>query len=133
MKGDTLQTLKKKVLSFSLVGALMTISTLAISVYFLKVQRTPLIPTYITVYGTSILISYLLNSYFTFKSKVKTGRLLIYFSIYLSAMCLGILLLSVYTRIFDFENWIYPFMVIPFTMSYNFILSNKYLTADAQQ
>jgi len=128
-----LHILVKKVLSFSLVGALMTVITLAISVYFLKVQKTPLIPTYIIVYGSSIAVSYLLNSYFTFRSKVKKSRLLIYFFIYLSAMCIGILLLSIYSRIFNFENWIYPFMVIPVTMSYNFILSNKYLTADAQK
>ena len=118
-------------MSFSLIGIFMTLTTLSISVYLLKVKQTPLIPTYVTVYGISIFVSYLLNSYFTFKSKVKMDRTLIYFAVYLSSMALGVVLLTIYKSTLPFENWVFPFFVLPFTVSNNFYWSNKYLKNDA--
>lgn len=132
MSDLNIHTLVAKLLKFSIVGAMMTVTTLCISVYLLKYVKTPLISTYVSVYGLSILVSYMLNSQFTFKSKINKDRAIIYFMIYLSAMGIGVLLLSIYQRTFDFENWVFPFMVIPFTMTYNFLLSNKYLKSDAQ-
>ncbi|MBK9735172.1 MAG: GtrA family protein [Saprospiraceae bacterium] len=122
--------LVSKIVKFSSVGLIVSLITLGASMYALGVLKTPLIPTYVFIYGTSILVSYFLNSRYTFKSSVSGTKTIIYFTIYLLSMCTGVILLNIYSRLFDVENWIYPFMVVPFTASLNFILSNKYLKTD---
>lgn len=47
--------------------------------------------------------------------------------IYLTAMVLGVFLLHVYEWLFDFEKWVYPFMVTPITMIWNFAYASKVL------
>ena len=122
--------LVSRILKFSSVGLIVSLITLGMSMYALAVLKTPLIPTYIFIYGTSILASYFLNSRYTFKSSVSGTKSLIYFAIYVLSMSTGVILLGIYSRLFDIDNWIYPFMVIPFTASLNFFLSNKYLKTD---
>jgi putative flippase GtrA len=118
-------SLFNKIYKFSTVGLFVTLATLTTSVISLKFFKTPLILTYVIVYGSSIIISYFLNSYFTFKSKPTYTKMALYSVSYIVAMCIGILLLSLYDHFLNFENWIYPFMVLPVTSSYNFLMSNK--------
>ena len=33
--------------------------------------------------------------------------------------------LRLYKALFDLENWVYPFMVVPITMSINYVLVSK--------
>lgn len=110
----------KRLVRFVSVGAFCTTLSLTLNFIFLKWVGTPLIPTYICVYTFTIFISFLLNSRFTFKTSVTASNALRYFAIYLSAMGLGVLLISLFRAWFGFENWVYPFMSAPFTVIWNY-------------
>lgn len=114
-------------LRFATVGAFCTALSLTLNFVFLKFFETPLIPTYLVIYGTTILISFLLNSYFTFDTRFSMQNAVLYFGIYLTAMGLGVLLLTFYRNVFNFENWVYPFMSAPFTMLWNYNWSSRLL------
>ncbi|MDX1478109.1 MAG: GtrA family protein [Saprospiraceae bacterium] len=112
---------------FATVGAFCTGLSLALNFVFLKLVGTPLIPTYVAVYSGTILLSFLLNSRFTFRTTVNLPNAIRYFAIYLSAMGLGVLLLMLYRSVFDFENWVYPFMSAPITVLWNYTWSSRVL------
>jgi len=114
---------------FSIVGATVTLFATTSNIILLKYFRTPLILTYICIYGVSISFSYLLNSRFTFNSELSTQRMAAYFAIYLSAMALGVFLLKIYRAVLPFENWVLPLLVLPFTALWNFTLSSVVLKA----
>ena len=121
----------KKFMSFVSIGAVMTLSTLATNFVLLKFYKTPLILTYTCVYFTSILISFLLNSKYTFKTSISLSNGIKYYLIYGTSMILGIVLLMVYKHYITLENWVYPFLVLPFTVACNFTLSNWLLKKPA--
>lgn len=125
-----LKNTKIKLLKFGSIGVFMSIFGLTVNTILLKFFNTPLKLTYGSVYMFNILISYYLNSRFTFKSQLTFKRAALYYMVYLSSLTIGLLLLGLFKNTFDFENWIYPFMVFPFTMTYNFILSNFFLKQD---
>lgn len=110
--------------SFFKIGAFVTILSLALSFFFLKIVGTPLIPTYIALYVTTIFISFLLNAKYTFKAKKSTKRLIFYYGSYGLTMLLGVVLLRIFRTYLPFENWILAYLVIPFTMTSNFTLSS---------
>lgn len=110
----------KRLVRFASVGAFCTTLSLSLNFVLLKIAGTPLIPTYICVYAFTIFISFVLNSRFTFKTSVSTPNAVRYFAIYLSAMGLGVLLISLFRSWFGFENWVYPFMSAPFTVIWNY-------------
>ncbi len=123
-------TLKKHLtgfLTFSTIGAFVTSLSLSANFVLLKFFKTPLIPTYVTIYIITILISFLLNSKYTFKSDISSSNLIRYYLIYGSGMMLGVVLLLFFKSLITFENWVYPFMVIPFTMLWNYSVSSKLL------
>lgn len=113
---------------FASIGLIMTAATASANVILLKYFDTPLYQTYIIVNAISIFISYLLNSSFTFKSKVSTLKAIGYYAIYLSSMGLGVLLLHFYQWILpDVQKWVYPLLTIPITTVWNFTLSSKWM------
>lgn len=48
--------------------------------------------------------------------------MVLYYCCYLSSMIIGVGLLTIFEIIFPFPNWILAYMVIPFTMTSNFLL-----------
>jgi putative flippase GtrA len=112
---------------FATVGAFCTALSLTCNFIFLKFIGTQLIPTYVIVYATTILLSFLLNSRFTFDARVSITNITVYFGIYLTAMGLGVILLTFYRSVLNFENWVYPFMSAPFTMLWNYSWSSRLL------
>ena len=120
----------QKLIKFASVGLLITLVSLTSSVSLLKFGHTPLIPTYLAVYLSTILLSYYLNSKYTFSSNFSTKKTTIYFVIYLSCMFIGANLLHLVSKLIILENWIYPFCILPITATYNFILTNKFLKND---
>ncbi len=110
---------------FSLVGAIITATSLTTSFIFLKIIGTPLIITYIVNYFSMITFSYLLNAYFVFKRKFDFKQLIFYYLAYISGMILGIFLLKLFRTMFSVENWVLSYMVIPFTMMSNFLFADK--------
>ena len=109
---------------FAKVGIFVTALSLGLSYFFLKIIGTPLILTYILLYISMILLSFLLNSKYTFKSKRSIKKIIFYYMSYGFSMLLGVFLLHMFRNITSFENWILAYMVIPFTLTSNFILSS---------
>lgn len=113
--------------SFSFVGLVTTLVSVALIFIFLKLLHTPLFVTYIGIYLATIVFSFLLNSIFVFKSDLSFGNGLKYFIVYLSGMLIGTLALWIDNKILPFENYFLGYLVLPFTTIWNFILSNKIL------
>ena len=113
--------------SFSLIGIAITSLSLSTNVLLLGYFETPLIPTYVFVYLTTLSLSFYLNTTYTFKSKMSIRNMTYYFLVYLSGMCIGVLLLNIWTKLVTLEDWIYPFLVLPFTLIWNFLMSKKLL------
>ncbi len=109
---------------FAKVGIFITLLSLGLSYIFLKIIGTPLIITYVLLYLAMIFLSFLLNSSYTFKAKRNTKRLILYYGSYGISMLLGVFLLSFFRKALPFENWILAYLVIPFTMTSNFVLSS---------
>lgn len=119
-----------KFMKFATVGAFTTLFGLSANFILLKFFGTPLYITYAAVYLSNILLSYFLNARYTFKVKRKWKDVFLYYLVYFSSMLLGLGLLNTFKSLFAFENWVFPFMVFPFTMLWNFffvswILKNK--------
>jgi len=108
---------------FGGVGAFITIASMISSFFWLKVVGTSLFVTYFLNYSFFILVSYSLNRWFTFKAKFGLKSLILYYMVYLFGMLLGLFLLFIFKQLVSLENWMYAFMVVPFTMTANYILS----------
>ena len=117
----------KKLLSFVTIGAFLTLASLAANFIALRYFDLPLLPTYVMTYMITILISFLLNSKYTYGNAINFKNSLRYYSIYLTSMGIGAGMLSVFDYLLDFQKWVYPFLVLPFTLSFNFIVSFKTL------
>ena len=140
-----IKMISKKVLNFSIknylivfskfvrVGVFITILSLILSYLFLKIIGTPLIITYVALYILMIFLSFTLNTKYTFKSKRNASNLLLYYTSYVISMLIGIVLLSVFRYLTNLENWMLAYMVLPFTMTSNFILSSLLLKKDANK
>jgi putative flippase GtrA len=109
---------------FSQVGFFITVLSLLLSFFFLKIVGTPLILTYIFLYTSMIFLSFWLNAKYTFQSSRNLKKLIWYYSSYGFSMILGVFLLFLFRRITPFENWVLAYLVIPFTLTSNYILSS---------
>ncbi|WP_394804427.1 GtrA family protein [Portibacter lacus] len=110
------------------MGAVVTSLSLSTNFVLLKYFETPLFLTYICVYAFSIMLSFLLNSTFTFKTVIKVKNMITYYSIYITGLILGVLIMKLFTHFLSFENYIYPFLVLPFTTIWNFTIANRFLS-----
>lgn len=117
----------KKFRKFATVGAISTSISLALNFIFLKIYETPLILTYVLIYAFTIVFSFVLNSKYTFSSHITLNNLLRYLAIYLTGMLIGVVLLKFYRWVLPFENWVLPFLVVPFTMLWNFNMADRFL------
>jgi putative flippase GtrA len=117
----------KKFMSFATIGAILTILSLGMSTICLKYFDTPLILTYTGINVFIILISFFLNSKYTFRSEINLKNSIKYYAIYLTSMGIGAALLKYFSLIFNFDKWVFPFLVLPFTLSFNFLMSAKFL------
>ena len=112
---------------FSVVGFFVTLVSIVLSYVFLKILGTPLILTFVLMYGSTILLSFFLNSKYIFKTGVTFHNLLIYFLVYGTGMLIGTGLLALFRILLPFENWILAYLVLPFTILSNFSLSYWFL------
>lgn len=122
-----LGALLARFLKFASVGVLTTLFGLSANFVLLKFFGTPLFLTYAGVYLSNILLSYFLNARYTFQVKRKWNHLLLYYLVYFSSMVLGLGILRLFKTMLPFEDWVFPFMVFPFTMLWNFFFVSKVL------
>lgn len=113
----------RELFKFSLVGAFVMLLSIVISYLFLELLKTPLVPTYILLYISTIFLSYKLNATFTFKAKQDLSGLIKFYGVYLIGLALGSVLVILFRKWFPFTNWVISIMVLPFTTLSNFILS----------
>ena len=116
----------RKIVGFSFVGVLSTLVSMAL-IYVMNewLQCNPYV-SYIVSYTLSILMSYILNMLKVFSSRFSWKSLGLYYLTYLSSMVLGMLLLKLYLWLLPTWNaTLLSYMVIPFTMMYNYLFVNK--------
>jgi len=111
-------------LKFSVVGAIITLLSMLVTYIFLGILKTPLYLTYASIYVSAILFSYALNKKYVFRSKGSGRKIILYFAIYLSSMGIGLIVLWFYKRTLPLENYLLSYLVIPITLSWNYILSS---------
>lgn len=128
-----IKEIRKKFLSFASVGALLTVMSLGSQFVFLKYYKFPLKPTYICINTVLIFLSFYLNSIFTFKNKISWENTIKYYTIYGTSMGLGYILLWIFQLTLPFEDWVYPFLALPFTLTFNFVMSSMYLTLKEEE
>lgn len=114
----------QELIKFSLVGVVVTVLSLVISYLFLELLKTPLVPTYVLLYISTIFLSYKLNTVFTFKAKQDISGLVRFYGVYVFGLCLGSVLVILFRNLFPYRNWIISIMVLPFTTLSNFALSS---------
>jgi len=110
---------------FGIVGVFTT--TFGILCYYILLERLalPLYPIYISVFLVGVFISYLLNSRYTFKKKTNFKDSIGYYASYIIGLIVGLILLYVFDRIFDYSNFILTLLVIPPRFLLTFILLKK--------
>lgn len=122
IKSAKLNTLIHQLYKFGLVGVLTTI--FGIVCYYILLERLdlPLYPVYTAVYTMGVLISYLLNSRYTFRKKRSWEDGIKYYSMYIIGFLVGIGLLHLFGRLFDYTNFILMMLTIPFRIFVTFAL-----------
>jgi len=113
-----------KIISFSLIGGIITILSILVSTFLLKVVRTPLYPTYIIVYISTIGLSYVLNAKITFKAKKTIKSVFLYYLTYGLSFLLGLGLLFLFRENLKWDNYVIGLLPIPFTFAFNYIVSH---------
>ena len=119
------QKLIQLFLKFSTVGAFTT--SLSILIYYILLDRLdfPLYSTYISVYLLMVLVSYLLNSLFTFKKEIRIKDSIYYQAVYGLGLLVGLGLLYVFQRLLPFSNFILTVLIIPPRVLLTFFLVNR--------
>lgn len=118
----------QRFMGFSIVGVVVTLFSMAVMYLFNELLGCNVFVTYVVAYMVSILLSFVLNNYFIFKSQPKATSIVLYYVIYIISMLLGLLLLKLFT--FLLPTWnetLVSYMVIPFTLLFNFIFVSKLL------
>lgn len=116
----------RKILGFSFVGVISTLASMAI-LYICNewLHMNPYL-SYVLSFVLSILLSYVLNMLKVFAATFSWMSLGLYYLTYLSSMVLGMLLLKLYMWLLPAWNaTLLSYMVIPFTMAYNYLFVNK--------
>jgi len=110
---------------FGLIGVFTT--TFGIICYYILLERLalPLYPVYIAVFLVGVFISYLLNSRYTFKKKANLKDSIGYYASYIIGLIVGLILLYVFDRIFDYSDFILTLLVIPPRFLLTFFLVKK--------
>jgi putative flippase GtrA len=122
----------KKIAGFSIVGVIATLCTMALMYFFHNMLNWHPQVSFVLSYIIPLFLSFILNSMFVFKSRKSTRNLIVYFSIYLSSMLTGMVLLAIYKEHLALDATILSYMTIPVTMAQNFTLSHFLLKKNAQ-
>lgn len=114
---------------FCSIGAIMTVlSMLLIAITNEILSWNPEV-SYAFAYLTTLLLSYYLNTKYVFHSSFSFVKLLSYCATYISGMLLGMLLIKIgMTLLPQINETLISYAVIPFTLVWNFVLVNKFLT-----
>ena len=118
----------KKLIGFSSVGLFVTLLSMLLTFILNELFKIDVFLTYIFSFSSTILVSYLMNTYLVFKSKIKIKNFILYCGTYLVSMALGLVILKVYDFLLpDWNKTLISYMVLPFTILFNFFFVSKIL------
>ena len=106
---------------FTSVGIIITIVSLLSTIFLIEIIKISLLIAYPLIYIVSILASYYLNKDLVFKFRGKENRLFLYFTIYLTSMLLGLVLIYILKKISNIPESIVAILILPLTTIYNFV------------
>lgn len=116
----------KRFLGFSTVGVIVTLFSMSLTFIFNDILMINVFISYVMSFSISIIFSYFMNAKFVFKSEMKIKSFLMYYGTYILSMFLGLGILKVYHSFFpDLNKTIITYMVLPFTLSFNFLVVSK--------
>ncbi|PLX09130.1 MAG: hypothetical protein C0596_04845 [Marinilabiliales bacterium] len=116
----------KRFLGFSTVGVVVTLFSMLLTFIFNDILKINVFISYIMSFSISIIFSYFMNAKFVFKSEMKLKSFLLYYGTYVLSMFLGLAILKVYHYFLpDCNKTIMTYMVLPFTISFNFLVVSK--------
>ncbi len=121
----------KKIFGFSVVGVIITLFSIFLLFLFLKILNMNIYLGYVMAYFISISASYILNSFFVFKTDKRTFyQVFFYFLVYIISMLIGLIGLRVITYLFpNGDKFILSLLILPITFTWNFFFSNRLLTS----
>jgi len=121
-KSTKINVLIHQLYKFGLVGILTTIFGIVCYYILLEKLYLPLYPVYTAVYTMGVLISYLFNSRYTFQKKRSWEDGVKYYAMYIIGFLVGLGLLYIFGRLFDYADFILVLLVIPFRILVTFVL-----------
>ncbi len=114
---------------FSFVGVLVTLFSMLLVFICNELLGWNSILSYLLSYGLSIILSYILNAMYVWKSAFSFKAMAHYFSIYLASMLLGTVVLWLLELLFpNINTTILSYCVLPVTMIWNYFFVNKLLS-----
>jgi putative flippase GtrA len=117
----------KKLAGFGIIGVISTLFSMLLMYIFHNLMHWHYQASYVISYIIPLSLSFVLNSIFVFNSKKNTRNLIVYFSVYLSSMCTGMIILALFKQFIALDETILSYMTLPFTMAQNFTLSHLLL------
>ena len=117
----------RKLAGFGIIGVISTLLSMLLMYIFHNLLHWHYQVAYVISYIIPLFLSFILNSAFVFKSHKNTRNLIVYFSIYLSSMCSGMVILALFKRYIPLDETLLSYMTLPFTMTQNFTLSHLFL------
>jgi len=124
-----LRNLLTQISQFGFVGVLTTAFGITCNYILLDIMKLPLYPVYIGVFLVGVLLSYLLNSRFTFKEKTNIKAGVRYYASYIVGLVVGLILLYIFDRTLPYSDFILTILVIPPRFLLTFLLVKKIVFA----
>lgn len=116
-------------MGFSIVGIVSTLSSIILLFVANEVFHCNQYFSYFFSYFLSILVSYYLNAHVVWKTRIDINGAVKYFSVYVSSMILGLIVLRMLNLIFiDANHTILGLFTMPVTMAWNYLFVNRILT-----
>ena len=125
LTNSKLQTFVAQFSKFGVVGAFTTAFGICANYILLERLQLPLYPVYVAVFLLGVLLSYLLNSYFTFKEKTNLKSGMKYYGSYIIGLVVGLILLYVFDQTLPYSDFILTILVIPPRFILTFFLVKK--------
>lgn len=114
---------------FSFVGIIVTLVSMLLIFICNEVLGWNSIVSYLFSYAISILLSYILNARYVWKSELSFMAMVRYFGIYVASMIIGAVLLWLLEQALpEVNKTILSYCVIPFTMLWNYFFVNRLLS-----
>jgi putative flippase GtrA len=120
----TAKSLVREVACFIGVGGFVALLSFVLLGLFLEWLHLSTFVSYLSAYGITILISYILNAFFSFQIKASWGGLAKYIGAYISGMFVGAGIFEALVHGFPhIDRFVLSFAVLPVTTVWNYVVA----------